>query len=75
MMEDPGLTFPRFEHAGTEFLFVLSGCIEYRHGNDLYVLERGDSLTFRGDVPHGPERLIDVPIQMLSVLVYGGENE
>jgi hypothetical protein len=36
------------------------------------LLKEGDSLTFRGDVAHGPERLVKVPIRMLSIIIYGG---
>jgi len=60
-----------FEHEGTEFIHVLSGRIEYRHGQDTYVLGPGDSLTFRGDVVHGPEHLLEAPVTMLSIIVYG----
>jgi DNA-binding XRE family transcriptional regulator len=64
--------FPTFEHPGTEFIYMLEGRIEYRHGENTYLLEPGDSLTFRGDVPHGPEQLLQCPIRFLSVIVYSG---
>ena len=69
-------TFPIFEHPGTEFIYMLEGEIEYRHGQNTYVLKPGDALTFRGDVPHGPEKLNQVPIKFLSILMYpaGGED-
>jgi hypothetical protein len=39
-------------------------------------LKEGDSLTFRGDIAHGPEKLVKVPIRMLSVIIYsGGESD
>ena len=63
--------FPRFEHPGTEFLHILEGRIEYRHGKNTYMMGPGDSLTLRGEVPHGPERLIRLPIRMLSIIMYG----
>ena len=72
-MDDASEIFPSFEHPGTEFIHLLEGKIEYRHGNETYVLEAGDSLTFKGEVPHGPERLIEVPIRMLSIIIYGDE--
>jgi hypothetical protein len=31
-------TFPIFEHPGTEFIYMLEGEIEYRHGQNTYVL-------------------------------------
>lgn len=63
-------TFPVFEHPGTEFIYMLEGCIEYRHGQSTYVLSPGDALTFEGDIPHGPEKLIKCPIRFLAVLMY-----
>jgi transcriptional regulator with XRE-family HTH domain len=69
-MDDASEVFPTFEHPGTEFIHMLEGKIEYRHGNERYVLEPGDSLTFRGDVPHGPERLIELPIRFLAIIHY-----
>ncbi|AWI76635.1 XRE family transcriptional regulator [Parazoarcus communis] len=63
-------TFPIFEHPGTEFIYMLEGSIEYRHGQHTYVLNPGDALTFDGEVPHGPERMIQCPIRFLSILMY-----
>jgi transcriptional regulator with XRE-family HTH domain len=62
--------FPSFEHPGTEFIYMLGGKIEYRHGNSTYVLSPGDSLTFRGEIPHGPEKLLECPITFLSIIIY-----
>lgn len=72
-MDDASELFPSFEHPGTEFIYLLEGRIEYRHGSETYLLEPGDSLTFKGEVPHGPERLLQVPIRMLSIIIYGEE--
>jgi len=74
-MDDASEVFPTFEHPGTEFIHMLRGRIEYRHGRHTYNLEPGDSLTFRGDIPHGPERLLELPIHFLSIIVYGGQGE
>jgi uncharacterized cupin superfamily protein len=49
---------------------MLSGEMRYRHGKESYHLREGDSLTFRGDIAHGPERLIKMPIRMLSIIIY-----
>lgn len=69
-MDDASEVFPTFEHAGTEFIHMLAGRLEYRHGDATYLLEPGDSLTFDGSVPHGPERIVEVPIRFLTVIVY-----
>ncbi|MFT3803794.1 MAG: XRE family transcriptional regulator [Burkholderiaceae bacterium] len=69
-MEDDTQQYPTFQHPGTEFLYMLEGQIEYRCGQQTYVLEPGDSLSFDGQVPHGPEKLIQCPIKFLSIIVY-----
>ncbi|MEO8297140.1 MAG: XRE family transcriptional regulator [Burkholderiales bacterium] len=69
-IEDDSQRYPSFEHPGTEFIYMLTGRIEYRCGQETYVLEPGDALTFQGDVPHGPERLLKCPIKFLSVIIY-----
>jgi DNA-binding XRE family transcriptional regulator len=62
--------FPDFDHAGVEFIYILEGSLRYRHGGESFLLRPGDALTFRGDVPHGPEKLLRLPIRMLSVIIY-----
>jgi transcriptional regulator with XRE-family HTH domain len=71
---DRSEVFPGFQHPGIEFIHMLTGVIHYRHGRHTYVLRPGDTLTFRGDVPHGPERLEKIPIRMLSLIIYGDED-
>ena len=39
--------FPTFQHEGIEYLYMLEGKIEYRHGHDTYILNAGDSLFLR----------------------------
>lgn len=70
-MDDASEIFPTFSHPGIEFMHILEGKLEYRHGNHTYLLEPGDSLTFDGEIPHGPEKLLEVPIKLLSVMSYG----
>jgi len=72
-LTDKSEVFPGFQHPGTEFIYLLAGSLTYRHGSHSYPLAAGDSLTFRGDVPHGPETLGKVPIRMLSIIVYDEE--
>ena len=69
-MTDKSEVFPGFQHPGTEFIYMLAGEMRYRHGKESYHLREGDSLTFRGDIAHGPERLIRMPIRMLSIMIY-----
>jgi transcriptional regulator with XRE-family HTH domain len=72
---DKSEVFPGFQHPGIEFIHMLTGIIHYRHGRHTYVLRPGDTLTFRGDVAHGPERLEKVPIRLLSLIIYANEEE
>ena len=69
-MDDDSQRYPTFQHPGTEYLYMLEGELEYRCGRQTYLLEPGDSLTFPGDVPHGPERLANFPIRFLSIIIY-----
>ncbi len=69
-MNDAAEVFPTFEHPGFEFIYMLQGQLDYRHGQQTYHLEPGDSLTFAGEIPHGPERLIELPIRFLAILYY-----
>lgn len=74
-MDDASEVFPRFKHPGTEFLYMIEGEIEYCHGQFLYRLEPGDALTFDGEIMHGPETLIRVPIRFLSIIDYSKSHE
>jgi len=74
-LNDRSEVFPGFQHPGVEFIHLLSGVLHYRHGRHTYVLRPGDTLTFRGDVAHGPERLEKVPIRMLSIVIYASEED
>lgn len=62
--------FPTFQHEGIEVIYMLDGLMEYRHSDQLYLMEPGDSLLFDSDAPHGPERLHSLPIRYLSVITY-----
>lgn len=73
-LDDAGEEFPSFEHPGTEFIHMLEGKLEYRVGEDTFMLTSGDSLTFRGEVPHGPENLVEMPIKFLAIIHYESPN-
>lgn len=60
--------FPLFQHDGVEFIHVLSGSMVYRHGSATYLLAPGDSLFFDADVTHGPDELVELPVQFISVM-------
>jgi transcriptional regulator with XRE-family HTH domain len=59
-----------FRHAGTEFIYMLTGEVTYRHGDQLYHLRPGDALLFDSAARHGPEKLLDKPMTYLSIIIY-----
>ncbi|KPI18986.1 transcriptional regulator, XRE family with cupin 2 sensor [Actinobacteria bacterium OK074] len=63
--------FPLFQHAGTEIIYMLEGVMIYGHGRSSYTLRPGDALQFDGEAPHGPERLVELPIRFLTVTAFG----
>ena len=62
--------FPTFQHDGIELLYFLEGEVEYRHGDQTFLMQPGDSLFFDADAPHGPEKLVQLPARFLSVIAY-----
>lgn len=74
-LEEQNEEFPPFEHPGTEFIYMLEGIVEYSVAGESYVLEPGDSLTFRGELPHRPEKLIQMPIRFLAIIHYGNADK
>jgi transcriptional regulator with XRE-family HTH domain len=63
-------TFKTFQHGGIEMIYMLEGRVDYLHGKSIYPLEPGDTLFFDADAPHGPERLVELPIRYLSIICY-----
>lgn len=66
--------FPLFQHAGVEILYMLTGVMEYGYGRERYQMKRGDTLQFEGDIPHGPTKLVKLPIRFLSITIYSGDR-
>lgn len=62
--------FPTFQHGGIETIYMLEGTVDYRHGDQVYRLNPGDTLFFDADAPHGPEGLVALPARFLSVIAY-----
>jgi transcriptional regulator with XRE-family HTH domain len=73
-LTDKSEVFPAFEHAGTEFLYMLEGRMDYHHGGATYAMGPGDSLFFDAAAAHGPENLIETPIRFVCVIVYSAER-
>jgi transcriptional regulator with XRE-family HTH domain len=62
--------YTQFRHAGFEFIYMLSGKVNYRHADRSYAMEPGDALFFDAAARHGPEKLTKVPMQYLSIIIY-----
>lgn len=59
-----------FCHAGIEFIHMLKGEVQYRHGADLYDLREGDSLMFDSNALHGPAVISAGETRYLSIIIY-----
>ena len=68
-ISDKSEVFPVFQHAGTEFIYMLEGKVTYRHVDKTYLLEPGDSLFFDAEASHGPEEILELPCRYLSIIV------
>lgn len=66
--------FPDFQHDGLEFIYMIAGEVEYRHGDKSFHLCPGDSLFFDADAPHGPKNHFKLPARYLSIISYPHKN-
>jgi transcriptional regulator with XRE-family HTH domain len=69
LSEDAG-PYTAFQHEGVEFIYMLSGEVEYAHADRTYRLRPGDAILFDSGAPHGPQTLVDLPMTYLSIIVY-----
>ena len=69
-LKQDAVPYTNFRHSGVEFLYMLSGKVRYRHADSSYVMEPGDALFFDAAARHGPEELIEGPMQYLSIIIY-----
>lgn len=72
-LREEAVPYTGFRHAGTEFIYMLTGEVIYRHGEETYQLQAGDALLFDSAAAHGPERLITKPMTYLSIIIYPRE--
>jgi transcriptional regulator with XRE-family HTH domain len=73
-LDESSEIFPLFQHTGIEILYMLGGVMEYGYGRQRYKMERGDTLQFEGDIPHGPTMLVKLPIRFLSITIYTNDR-
>ena len=69
-LSDESDIFPTFQHGGIETIYMLEGEVDYRHGDQVYSLTKGDTLFFDANAPHGPEGLVKLPARYLSIISY-----
>jgi transcriptional regulator with XRE-family HTH domain len=69
-LNDDASPYTGFRHAGTEFIYMLTGEVVYRHADRTYHLKPGDSLLFDSGGVHGPETLVTKPMTYLSIIIY-----
>lgn len=67
--------YTNFRHAGTEFIYMLSGEVVYRHADRTYNLKQGDALLFDSRGMHGPEKLVSLPMTYLSIIIYARRTD
>lgn len=73
-LHDRSETYPRFQHPGTELLYMLEGDMTYRHQDTDYRMRPGDALLLDGEAVHGPVELTELPIRFLAVTAYPQEQ-
>jgi len=62
-------------HTGFEFVYCLSGVIDYQIEQEAYTLHTGDSLLFTAHLPHCWENKWDTPGEILMVFYPSDERE
>jgi transcriptional regulator with XRE-family HTH domain len=69
-LQKDAVPYTSFRHAGVEFIYMLTGEVVYRHGEQTYRLRPGDALLFDSSAMHGPELLVERPMTYLSIIIY-----
>lgn len=57
------------KHLGQEFNFVLAGKMLFKIGDLSYELNKGDSVYFNSNIPHGIKVIGDKPVKFLAVVM------
>jgi transcriptional regulator with XRE-family HTH domain len=66
-LEQPLNPRPFYQHNGIEFIHVVEGSMSYRCGEETYVLEPGDSLSFESNTPHAAVTLNTQRVRFITV--------
>ncbi len=57
-----------------EFKYLLSGKVEYTIGEEIFILEAGDSIFFDATEPHNPINLGQAPAQLLVAYIFNSSK-
>jgi len=49
--------------------------MDYYYGKKVYSFNKGDSLYFDSDNPHGPKKILTAECQFLAVICSSGSSE
>ncbi|NQT60238.1 MAG: cupin domain-containing protein [Bacteroidetes bacterium] len=66
---NPGDPPGDFHHEGQEFIYMLSGVMEFTIGTDVLKLKEGDSLFFDSAILHKTQNLGKVPAKFICVFI------
>ncbi|MCJ7682987.1 MAG: cupin domain-containing protein, partial [Desulfobacteraceae bacterium] len=60
---------PLFQHQGEELLFVMQGTCKFLHGENEYLLEKGDCIYFDSGIGHRGFALGGNEVKILIVML------
>ena len=69
-LDEGAAPYTAFQHAGVELIYMLTGRVAYRHGDQIYDMAAGDTLFFDSAARHGPQTMLELPSTYLSIIIY-----
>lgn len=69
-LDEGAVPYASFQHAGVELIYMLTGRVAYRHGDQVYDMAPGDTLFFDAAARHGPQSLGELPSTYLSIIIH-----
>ena len=67
--------FPQlFQHEGEEFIYVLEGTLEFRYGDEIYVMQEGDHTYFDSRIPHTGKSIGEKRAKLMVVIYFYKRN-
>src|SRR5262249_13832394 len=73
-LKEDAVPYTKFRHAGVEVLYMLSRKVRNRHAARTYLTEPGDAMFFDAAARHGPEDLVETPMEYLSIIIYSRQR-